>query len=48
VRYHAKRNHQGLANELLTPLPANWNAGGAIQCRERFGGVLKYCYRKAA
>jgi hypothetical protein len=33
---------------LLTPLPANSNAGGSIQCRERLGGILKYYYRDAA
>jgi putative transposase len=48
IHYHAERNHQGLGNELLTPLPANSNAGGPIQCRERLGGVLKYYHREAA
>ena len=48
VHHHAERNHQGLANELLSPLPANSNTGGSIQCRERLGGVLKYYYREAA
>jgi putative transposase len=48
VDYHSERNHQGLGNELLTPLPANSNADGSIQCRERLGGVLKYYYREAA
>jgi putative transposase len=48
VHYHSERNHQGLGNELLTPLPANSNADGSIQCRERLGGVLKYYYREAA
>jgi hypothetical protein len=32
----------GLGNALLTPLPANSNADGSIQCRERLGGVLNY------
>jgi len=44
----SERNHQGLANELLTPLPANSNTGGSIQCRERLGGILNYYYREAA
>ena len=48
LHYHAERNHQGLDNQLLTPLPANSNAGGSIQCRERLGGILKYYYREAA
>ena len=46
--YHSERNHQGLDNELLTPLPANSNADGSIRCRERVGGILKYYYRDAA
>ncbi len=29
-------------------LPANTNADGSIQCRERLGGTLKYYYRDAA
>ena len=45
--YHLERNHQGLGNELLTPLPANSNADGPIHCRERLGGVLNYYYRAA-
>jgi len=48
AHYHSERNHQGLDNELLTPLPANTNADGSIQCRERLGGTLKYYYRDAA
>jgi putative transposase len=48
IHYHLERNHQGLDNQLLTPLPANSNAGGSIQCRERLGGILKYYYREAA
>ncbi len=48
AHYHLERNHQGLGNDLLTPLPANTNADGSIQCRERLGGILKYYYREAA
>ena len=48
IHYHLERNHQGLDKELLTPLPANSNAGDSIQCRERLGGVLRYYYREAA
>jgi putative transposase len=48
IHYHSERNHQGLDNQLLAPLPANSNAGGSIQCRERLGGILKYYYREAA
>jgi len=32
----------------VTPLPANSNADGAIQGRERLGGVLSNYYREAA
>ena len=46
--YHSERNHQGLDNELLSPLPANSNAVGSIQCRERLGGILNYYCREAA
>jgi putative transposase len=48
IHYHTERNHQGLDNELLTALPANANADGSIQCRERLGGILRYYYREAA
>ena len=43
-----ERNHQGLANVLLTgtPTPANTNASG--QRRERLGGLLNYYHRGAA
>jgi hypothetical protein len=48
IHYHSERNHQGLGNKLLTPPPANGNAGGSIQCRERLGGILNHYYREAA
>jgi putative transposase len=48
IHYHRERNHQGLGNELLAPLPANRNASGPISCRERLGGTLKFYYRDAA
>jgi hypothetical protein len=35
-----------LGNELITP--ANNNATGDIECRQRLGGLLKHYYRKAA
>jgi hypothetical protein len=37
-----------LDNDLLKPLPANSNADGSIQCRERPGGILNHYYREAA
>jgi len=48
IYYHTERNHQGLDNELLSQLPANTNADGSVQCRERLGGILNYYYRSAA
>ena len=47
VHYHTKRNHQGLGNELLTPLPASANDTGPIVSRERLGGILNYYCRAA-
>jgi putative transposase len=47
--YHQERNHQGKDNLLLFPLSARRERGseGAIRCRERLGGLLKY-YSRAA
>ena len=47
VHYHTERNHQGLGNELLTPLPASANGAGPIVSRERLGGILNYYCRAA-
>jgi len=40
--YHAERNHQGLANELILPGDEVGMTAGKIECRERLGGMLKY------
>jgi transposase InsO family protein len=45
--YHRERNHQGLGNELIEPQDVGESSGGAIRCRERPGGMLKYYYRAA-
>jgi hypothetical protein len=47
--YHQERNHQGKDNRLLFPVcaPKERGSQGAIQCRERLGGLLKY-YSRAA
>ena len=46
--YHQERNHQGKDNLLLFPVAVAEASGpGAIHCRERLGGLLKY-YRRAA
>jgi hypothetical protein len=45
---HQERNHQGKDNLLLFPVAAGAeSARGAIGCRERLGGLLKY-YSRAA
>jgi putative transposase len=46
--YHQERNHQGKGNLLLFPatVPES-DSRGAIRCRERLGGLLKY-YSRAA
>ena len=45
---HAERNHQGLGNELIEPVDDLDSVSGRIECRERFGGMLKYYLRRAA
>jgi hypothetical protein len=42
--YHGERNHQGLGNELIAP-QCGQNGGTHLHCRERLGGLLRYCYR---
>ena len=48
TRYHGERNHQGLGNAIIAPLPRPTKAVGRVRCRERLGGMLRYYYRKAA
>jgi len=49
AHHHHERNHQGRENRLLFPPEGQTNtAAGAIRCRERLGGMLKFYYRKAA
>jgi len=48
AHYHSERNHQGLENELIDPGEEVSRTDGAIQCRERLGGMLKYYHRAAA
>jgi len=47
--YHSERNHQGKANLLLFPAPAEHRASdlATIRYRERVGGLLKYYCRAA-
>ncbi len=46
--YNAERNHQGLDNELLTPLSKAANDNFEVQRRTRLGGILSYYHREAA
>jgi putative transposase len=48
VHYHAEWHHQGLANQLIQPEPGHVGHTGAIQRRERLGGMLNDYYRAAA
>jgi len=40
--YHSERNHQGLANQLISPEPGHLGKAGAVQRRQRLGGMLNY------
>ena len=46
--YHAERNHQLLKNELIVPVNQVGEGRGAIQRKQRLGGMLNYYYRLAA
>jgi len=48
AHYHAERNHQGLANQLIAPEPDLGSRSGQVRRRERLGGLLHYYYRAAA
>ena len=48
AHYHAERNHQGRGNVLLFPASIDIPRVGAVQCRERLGGLLRYYHRQAA
>ncbi len=48
THYHLERNHQGLDNQLIEKASDLPSSEGAVECRERLGGVLKYYYRRAA
>ena len=45
--YHGERNHQGIGNRLIDAPADESRRVGAIECRERLGGLLRY-YRRAA
>jgi transposase InsO family protein len=46
AHYHQERNHQGLHDQLITPIPTG-PPDGAIRCRPRLGGLLHFYYRAA-
>jgi transposase InsO family protein len=48
AHYHSERNHQGLGNRLLQPLPAVGNSHTMVKRRERLGGMLSYYHCEAA
>ena len=48
AHYHSERNHQGLGNLLICPESEHLANTGAVQRRERLGGLLNYYYRAAA
>jgi len=48
MHYHTERNHQGLANQLLTVEPGLPRHRGPVVRRERLGGLLSYYHREAA
>jgi transposase InsO family protein len=47
AHYHGERNHQGLGNALIDPVPPQ-RVRGPVHRRERLGGLLRYYYRTAA
>jgi transposase InsO family protein len=46
AHYHRERNHQGLGNRLIVPASRR-QLGARVRCRERLGGLLRYCHRAA-
>ena len=47
AHYHLERNHQGLGNQLIVPETSLAKFHGAIQRRQRLGGMLNYYHRPA-
>jgi transposase InsO family protein len=47
AHYHLERNHQGLGNQLIVPQTFPANSHGAVQRRQRLGGMLNYYHRAA-
>jgi putative transposase len=47
AHYHTERNHQGLANRIISPQPGHAGRTGRVKRRQRLGGTLNYYYRAA-
>jgi transposase InsO family protein len=47
AHYHSEGNHQGLANQLISPEAGHLDNAGEVQRRQRLGGMLNYYYRAA-
>lgn len=45
---HSEQNHQGIENRIIRPEAGHLAAKGAIERRQRLGGMLNYHYRDAA
>jgi transposase InsO family protein len=48
AHYHLERNHQGLANRLIVPTETMAERTGAVERRQRLGGLLNFYCRRAA
>jgi transposase InsO family protein len=46
--YHGERNHQGLDNRLIRPVPSSVQKVGTVRRNQRLGGMLNFYYREAA
>ena len=46
--YHGERNHQGLDNRLIRPVPSSVQEVGMVRRNQRLGGMLNFYYREAA
>jgi len=45
TEYHTERNHQGLANRLISLEPGHLGSAGVVQRRQRLGRMLNYYHR---
>jgi transposase InsO family protein len=48
AHYHTERNHQGLANRIISPEVGHHGNVGVVQQRQRLGGLLNYYHCAAA